>query len=290
MRNGSTHADSSEQAGRGYRRIVGRQLLMALVMALTTGVLAVGPVMAASPAINLNSSSCPYAIVRGQKSGCVTELQGLLNSRGASLVVDGSFGPATLAAVKSFQASKGLVVDGFVGPATKAALYATSTPPPAATDLRAKIVAIAEAELNAYASASPDGRLALVSKYQSSIGLNSGDSWCAAFVSWVVKQAGATSFQGGYVPDWVNEATAGGSNLSVAASPVPGDLVAFDWVEHLDRWEHIGVVRTVNADGTFTTVEGNTSDPGGSSDYGVYSHPRAVQNSYIKAALFIRVG
>lgn len=39
-----------------------------------------------------------------------------------NIAVDGSFGPATLNAVKSFQKSKGLMVDGFVGPATRAAL------------------------------------------------------------------------------------------------------------------------------------------------------------------------
>lgn len=37
-------------------------------------------------------------------------LQTLLNDKGASLDVDGDFGPATLAAVKSFQSSKGLEV------------------------------------------------------------------------------------------------------------------------------------------------------------------------------------
>ena len=41
---------------------------------------------------------------------CVNTLQTLLNNKGASLAVDGDFGPATLAAVKSFQSSKGLEV------------------------------------------------------------------------------------------------------------------------------------------------------------------------------------
>ena len=45
-------------------------------------------------------------------------LQALLNLRGASIAVDGSFGPATLRAVKDFQGAHDLVVDGSVGPAT----------------------------------------------------------------------------------------------------------------------------------------------------------------------------
>jgi peptidoglycan hydrolase-like protein with peptidoglycan-binding domain len=40
----------------------------------------------------------------------VSSTQELLNGKGASLAVDGDFGPATLQAVKSFQSSRGLTV------------------------------------------------------------------------------------------------------------------------------------------------------------------------------------
>ena len=80
--------------------------------------------------IKLTSSQCPADISYGQISGCVTELQQLLNKNGAHLGVDGDFGPATLAAVKSYQSRHGLAVDGIVGPATKASLDGGSTPPP----------------------------------------------------------------------------------------------------------------------------------------------------------------
>ncbi|WP_227496909.1 peptidoglycan-binding domain-containing protein [Planctomonas psychrotolerans] len=48
----------------------------------------------------------------------VRSLQYLLNAHGARLTVDGIFGPATDAATRAFQRSKGLAVDGVVGPAT----------------------------------------------------------------------------------------------------------------------------------------------------------------------------
>lgn len=73
--------------------------------------------------INLNSSQCPTLIRQGDSGGCVVEVQSLLNQHGAHLVLDGSFGPATLAAVTSFQSSAGLTSDGVVGPNTKNALY-----------------------------------------------------------------------------------------------------------------------------------------------------------------------
>ena len=49
-------------------------------------------------------------------------LQRRLNALGASLAVDGHFGPKTRAAVKRYQRSKGLQVSGVVGPRTRKAL------------------------------------------------------------------------------------------------------------------------------------------------------------------------
>jgi cell wall-associated NlpC family hydrolase len=102
---------------------------------------------ASAPApIKLTSSACPANISYGQHSGCVTELQELLNKHGAHLGVDGDFGPATLAAVKSYQSGHGLSVDGIVGPKTKASLDGAGTPPPPpAGSTAAKIVAYAKA-------------------------------------------------------------------------------------------------------------------------------------------------
>ena len=67
---------------------------------------------------------------QGSSGSAVVALQRQLNAHGASLTVDGSFGPLTASAVRSFQSSHGLGVDGIAGPQTWQALVGTSIPPP----------------------------------------------------------------------------------------------------------------------------------------------------------------
>jgi peptidoglycan hydrolase-like protein with peptidoglycan-binding domain len=238
--------------------------------------------------VNLTSASCPNEIVQGQRSGCVTELQSLLNHHGADLAVDGDFGPLTDSAVRDFQAEKGLAVDGHVGPNTKAALYGAVTPPssPAPGGGYAKILDVAAAEVGTVEGS------ARANSYGASVGLSlstSNYAWCATFVSWVAKQTGASSYRNSYVEGWVRQARAGNYHLSVTTNPQPGDIVAFDWDGGSDFTggnEHIGIVRTVSGGSSFTTVEGNTSNPNGGSD-GVYVKNRSTSSGY--DVVFIRV-
>jgi Glycosyl hydrolases family 25/Putative peptidoglycan binding domain len=66
----------------------------------------------------------------GDTGAPVKTLQERLNAWGATLVVDGDFGPLTLAAVKAFQTAHHLSVDGIVGPLTWAALNQSPSQPP----------------------------------------------------------------------------------------------------------------------------------------------------------------
>ena len=90
--------------------------------------------------------------------------------------------------------------------------------------------------------------------------------WCAYFTSWAARQAGVPlgdSGQGfGRVDDvyaWAQRAGKAVPN-GPGVQPQPGDLIVWD--------EHIGVVESVGADGTVSTIEGNSSDQVARRSYG----------------------
>jgi CHAP domain-containing protein len=89
--------------------------------------------------------------------------------------------------------------------------------------------------------------------------------WCAYFVSWAARQAGAPigdSGQGfGRVDDvWAWGERTGRAMPAAGTTPQPGDLIVWD--------EHIGIVQSVDPDGTIHTVEGNSSDKVSQRTYG----------------------
>jgi CHAP domain-containing protein len=91
--------------------------------------------------------------------------------------------------------------------------------------------------------------------YRSAVaGAQPGEPWCAYFASWSAAQAGAplgANGQGlGSVSEITDWAASTGRLLPAGSTPQPGDLILFG-----DR--HVGLVESVNPDGSLTTVEGN---------------------------------
>lgn len=84
--------------------------------------------------------------------------------------------------------------------------------------------------------------------------------WCAYFTSWVAQQAGTPLGETGQgfasvdaVYAWAQRTGRAVPNTASApARPNPGDLIVWD--------EHIGMVESVDPDGTVRTIEGNSSD------------------------------
>lgn len=94
-----------------------------------------------------------------------------------------------------------------------------------------------------------------IATYRSAVaGAQAGEPWCAYFVSWAAAHAGepiGPNGQGlGSVSQIASWASSTGRLLPASSTPVPGDLVLFGS-------DHVGIVESVNADGSLTTVEGN---------------------------------
>jgi surface antigen len=84
-------------------------------------------------------------------------------------------------------------------------------------------------------------------------------AWCNEFTWWCFSEADATALtpKSAYTP-----ATASWYQQDGRAdrSPRVGSLVFYDWPnDGVDRISHVGFVEAVNADGTITTIEGNTT-------------------------------
>jgi len=103
----------------------------------------------------------------------------------------------------------------------------------------------------------------------------SGDDypWCAVFVSWVAQTAGALDAgiipKHAYTPSgakWFQDRGAWGSAPRVGA-------IAFYEFSGMGRISHVGIVETVNADGSWVAIEGNT-DGNGSRTGGIVMRQR----------------
>ena len=96
-----------------------------------------------------------------------------------------------------------------------------------------------------------------IAEYRSAMPGNPGvGPWCAYFGSWVARQAGTPLGDRGEgfasvdaVAAWAQRS---GRWSPSSVPPQPGDLIVWD--------EHIGIVESVDPDGTVHTIEGNSGD------------------------------
>lgn len=108
-----------------------------------------------------------------------------------------------------------------------------------------------------------------------------GVAWCQIFCWWVLREAGGANLLPKsaftpYVFDWFKARSAAGN------APRPGALVFFNWRDGSRKWplpQHVGLVESVNPNGSLITIEGNTQSGtvGNQSDGGgVYRRARAA--------------
>jgi hypothetical protein len=115
------------------------------------------------------------------------------------------------------------------------------------------------------------------------------EPWCAMFVSYCFEHVahGSPSFAAGttyaYVPYIVADARAHMFGLSAVESPIPGDLVCFNWDG--GEFDHVGLFEDGIPEG-FDTIEGNTSTSNNSNGGQVMRRRRSADT---QETVFVRV-
>ena len=104
-----------------------------------------------------------------------------------------------------------------------------------------------------------------VQAYLSTVKLRTGEPWCAAFVSWVYKQAGFPRPRSGWSPALF-------PTSRLARSALPGDVIGIYYPE-LKRIGHCGIV-TQQTGKWIYSIEGNTTVQGSREAQGVYKKVR----------------
>jgi len=228
---------------------------------------------------------------KGDMGRAVRALQRQLTERGYIVDATGTFDTNTERAVKAFQAQnldqhgQPLVVDGSAGPLT---LWSLQNPKPliqtpSAVDysvlpsptgkrrvdskLGRAALTVAIEELNQGAGeVGGNNRGPFVRKYLEPAGLDEGNAWCAAFVSWCFYKASGedrdvmpfqyTAMARDLRMQFKRKGWAHEPNSDYI--PVPGDIVVW-WRVSLQGWQgHAGLVHSVK-DGILYTIEGNKS-------------------------------
>ena len=129
------------------------------------------------------------------------------------------------------------------------------------------IVGIAESQLTVReATGNNDGKQ--VEAYLQYVGFKKGAAWCAAFVSWVFKEAGYNQPRTAWSPDLFP------TRLRVK-EVVPGMVLGIYFSE-LKRIAHCGIVTGLHSDWV-SSIEGNTNVAGNREGDGVYRRLRHIK-------------
>lgn len=139
------------------------------------------------------------------------------------------------------------------------ATTATAAVTPGDGSVGARIVAAAQGEIGQAEQPPGSNDSPRIAQYRAATAGNPGPGpWCAYFVSWAARQAGAPlgdQGQGFGSVDalWAWAQRSGRAYTSSAGQqPQPGDLIVFH--------EHIGIVESVLPDGRVQTIEGNSGN------------------------------
>lgn len=167
-------------------------------------------------------------------------------------------------------------------------LYRNANPPATATSGTVRQQALQEATKYIGVTESPSG--SNNNQFGAWYGMD-GDPWCAIFVTYAYEtgaKGGSPSFAKGsyysYVPYIVSDARNGRRGLAATPSPVPGDLVCYDWARD-GTFDHMGIFES-GSSSSWKAVEGNTSTSNNSNGGQVMRRSRSSSDADV---VFVRV-
>jgi len=142
-------------------------------------------------------------------------------------------------------------------PGAAAPAAATLSPAVGGTGAGRAALAIVQAEVGQAEQPPGSNDSPRIAQYRKATAGSAVAPWCAYFVSWAAREAGAPLGESGQGFGAVSDVWAWGQRTGKAFTPdqgppQPGDLIVWDG-------RHIGMVESVAADGSVHTIEGNSS-------------------------------
>lgn len=204
------------------------------------------------------ADGCPYpeptALVRQGSSGDGARwVQWQLRRHGGDLAVDGSFGAESQRTLRAFQQAYGLTADGICGPATRARLRMAREE----KTLRSVLFAAAS-QIGVQESPTGSNRVKYNTAYYGREVSGKSYPWCVTYLWWVFRQAGLGLYRTASCTAFVEHYRRKSPERVLKGDYRPGDIVFFDFTGKRAKTVHVGIVERVGADGTLTTIEGNT--------------------------------
>lgn len=126
----------------------------------------------------------------------------------------------------------------------------------------AKVLEIARAEIGVKESPSGSNKVKYNTEYYGRAVSGANYAWCAVFVWWVFKEAGCPELYFGgkksaFCPTVADYYILKKQTVSKNKGQA-GDIVLFDWNQD-NSSDHVGIIESRNADGSYVCIEGNTA-------------------------------
>ena len=167
--------------------------------------------------------------------------------------MDGSFGAESQRTLRAFQQAYGLTADGICGPATRARLRMAREE----KTLRSVLFAAAS-QIGVTESPTSSNRVKYNTAYYGRAVSGKSYPWCVTYLWWVFRQAGLGLYRTASCTAFVEHYRRKSPERVLKGDYRPGDIVFFDFTGKRAKTVHVGIVERVGADGTLTTIEGNT--------------------------------